>query len=64
MAAFPTYRVRSAIRDLGKALALPQAELERLARLTDGWSTDGAAELARLPDGVQAGSRAGAPSAS
>ena len=37
VAAFPTYRVRGAIRDLGKALALPQGEIERMARLADGW---------------------------
>src|SRR3954447_6117344 len=49
VAAFPTYRVRGAIRDLGKALALPQGEVERMARMTDGW--DRGAESARLPDG-------------
>jgi error-prone DNA polymerase len=49
VAAFPTYRVRGAIRDLGKALALPQGEVERMARMTDGW--DHGAESARLPDG-------------
>ena len=36
VASFATYRSRGAIRDLGKALGLPFAELERLARLTDG----------------------------
>ena len=50
VAAFPTYKVRGAIRDLGKALALPQGEIERMARLTDGW--DRGAESARLPDGL------------
>jgi error-prone DNA polymerase len=49
VAAFPTYRVRGAIRDLGKALALPQGEIERMARMTDGWDRGG--ESARLPDG-------------
>jgi error-prone DNA polymerase len=48
VAAFPTYRVRGAIRDLGKALALPQGEIERMARMTDGW--DSGAESARLPE--------------
>ena len=33
VATFATYRPRSAIRDAGKALGLPQAELDRLARL-------------------------------
>jgi error-prone DNA polymerase len=37
VAAFPTYRTRGAIRDLGKALALPQGEVERMARLADAW---------------------------
>jgi error-prone DNA polymerase len=32
VAAFPTYRPRGAVRDLGKALALPPAEIERVAR--------------------------------
>ena len=37
VASFATYRSRGAIRDVGKALGLPYAELERLARVTDGW---------------------------
>jgi error-prone DNA polymerase len=37
VATFATYRSRGAIRDVGKALGLPPAELERLARVTDGW---------------------------
>jgi error-prone DNA polymerase len=37
VASFATYRSRGAIRDIGKALGLPFAELERLARVTDGW---------------------------
>src|SRR5207244_6846613 len=37
VASFATYRSRGAIRDLGKVLGLPFGELERLARLTDGW---------------------------
>ena len=36
VASFSTYHARGAIRDVGKALGLPFAELERLARLTDG----------------------------
>ena len=32
VASFATYRTRSAIRDAGKALGLPEAELDRLAR--------------------------------
>src|SRR6478672_7929858 len=36
VAAFATYRSRGAIRDVGKALGLPYADLERLAKLSDG----------------------------
>jgi error-prone DNA polymerase len=50
VAAFPTYRARGAIRDVGKALGLPAAELERLARLTDGNPRRVAEEMGRLPD--------------
>ena len=32
VAAFPTYRSRGAVRDLGAALGLPQGEIERVAR--------------------------------
>jgi error-prone DNA polymerase len=32
VAAFPTYRPRGAVRDLGKALALPTEEIERVAK--------------------------------
>ncbi len=51
VATFPTYRARGAIRDVGKALGLPYADLERLARLTDGWNAAHVAdEIAALPD--------------
>jgi error-prone DNA polymerase len=51
VASFATYRSRGAIRDVGKALGLPHAELERLARVTDGWNaTRVAGEMASLPD--------------
>jgi error-prone DNA polymerase len=51
VASFATYRSRGAIRDVGKALGLPHAELERLARITDGWHAQRVAdELALLPD--------------
>jgi error-prone DNA polymerase len=35
VAAFPTYRARGAIRELGKVLGLPAGEIERLARGAD-----------------------------
>ncbi len=44
VASFSTYRSRGAIRDVGKALGLPFGELERLARVTDGWQATGVAE--------------------
>ena len=51
VASFATYRSRGAIRDVGKALGLPHSELERLARVTDGWSAERVAdEVAELPD--------------
>jgi error-prone DNA polymerase len=55
VAAFPTFRIRMAVRELGKALALPDADLERISRLADAWSHSGAVaeELMRLPDGEQ-----------
>jgi error-prone DNA polymerase len=49
VASFSTYHSRGAIRDVGKALGLPQAELERLARLTEGNPRRVAEELERLP---------------
>jgi error-prone DNA polymerase len=52
VASFATYRSRGAIRDVGKALGLPYAELERLAKLSDGWDARRVGEeVARLPDG-------------
>jgi error-prone DNA polymerase len=51
VASFATYRSRGAIRDVGKALGLPPAELERLARVSDGWNAKRVAEeLALLPE--------------
>ena len=52
VATFSSYRSHGAIRDVGKALGLPFAELERLARVTDGWHATGVAgELDSLPGG-------------
>ena len=36
-----TYQVKGAVRDLGKALGLPQAEVDRLAKFTDHGSAKG-----------------------
>ncbi len=49
VASFSTYHSRGAIRDLGKALGLPFAELERLARVTEGNPYRVAEEVERLP---------------
>jgi error-prone DNA polymerase len=49
VASFSTYHARGAIRDIGKALGLPQAELERLARLTEGNPRRVAEEIEHLP---------------
>ncbi|HYI14335.1 MAG TPA: DNA polymerase III subunit alpha, partial [Thermomicrobiales bacterium] len=49
--AFPTYHVRSAIRDIGKALGLPAPDLDRLAKLSERTSADRLeAEMERLPE--------------
>ena len=54
VAAFPTFKARMAIRELGRALALPDTDLTRLSRLTDGWSSAEGLErdITRLPDGA------------
>jgi error-prone DNA polymerase len=46
VAAFPTFRARGAIRELGKVLGLPAGEIERVARGADGYGPahPGAAE--------------------
>jgi error-prone DNA polymerase len=57
VATFASYRSRGAIRDVGRALGLPFAELERLARVTDGWdATRVGDELAGVP-GAHSGPR-------
>ncbi len=37
VAAFATYKVKSAVRDFAKALGLPPGDIERLARTVDPW---------------------------
>jgi error-prone DNA polymerase len=48
---FPTYRLRSAVREIGKALDLPAGELEQVAKLSDHYSGAGQLrdELDKLP---------------
>ncbi len=62
VAAFPTFRARGAIRELGKVLGLPPGELERLARSADmymrpdghdGWEEGPSEHEAPAPPGVR-----------
>jgi error-prone DNA polymerase len=51
VATFPTYRIRSAVREVGKALGLPPAELDRLAKVSEGYYASAKAvreEMGRL----------------
>ncbi|HET7450731.1 MAG TPA: error-prone DNA polymerase [Gaiellaceae bacterium] len=57
VATFATYRSRGAIRDVGKALGLPVSELERLARVTDGWDATRVGEELEGVAGRHAGPR-------
>jgi error-prone DNA polymerase len=57
VASFSTYRSRGAIRDVGKALGLPFAELERLAQITDGWSAAAVGEELNTVPGRHSGPR-------
>ena len=48
---FPTYRIRSTLREIGKALDLPMGDLEKLSKLAERRSGGGLMEeLRRLPE--------------
>ena len=47
VAAFPTFRARGAIRELGKVLGLPPGEIERVARMADSHRGDVERDIAR-----------------
>jgi error-prone DNA polymerase len=48
---FPTYRLKSAVREIGKALELPLGELEKLSKLAEHRSASGLTEeIASLPE--------------
>lgn len=48
---FPTYRLRSAVREIGKALELPMGDVEKLGKLAERWSAAGVGgEMARIPE--------------
>ncbi len=46
---FPTYRTRSTVRELGKALSLPAGDIEKLAKLAEPGEDGFMAELERIP---------------
>lgn len=49
--AFSTYRLRSAVRDVGKALGLPLPDLDRIAKLSEPRNADHlGSELERFPE--------------
>ncbi len=47
---FPTYRVRGAVRELGKVLGLPEAELDKLAKRSEGFARSLRDEMMRMPE--------------
>jgi error-prone DNA polymerase len=66
VAAFPTYRSRGAIRELGKALGLPPGEIERVARGSEGLAKDVEGDIAAAygrgkARAVEPGGRLGRP---
>jgi len=58
VASFPTFQVRSAVRDFAKVLGLPVAEVERLTRTVDPWKPGN--DIAAEVEGVRT-SEAGSP---
>src|SRR5580692_7392616 len=46
VAAYPTFRARGAIRELGKVLGLPPGEIERMARGAERYRGDGERDIA------------------
>jgi error-prone DNA polymerase len=57
VAAFPTFKVRGAIRELGKVLGLPPGEIERVARGAEPWAVHGVDSDVQHGLGRQAGGR-------
>jgi error-prone DNA polymerase len=50
VSAFSTYRLRSAVRDIGKALGLPATDIDKIAKMSEGRSAkDLGEELDRIP---------------
>ncbi len=55
VAAFPTFRARGAIRELGKVLGLPPGEIERVARGAENWKGGAEHDIDAVVDIVDAG---------
>jgi error-prone DNA polymerase len=55
VAAFPTFRSRGAIRELGKVLGLPAGELERVARGAEPWAVGGVTADVESALGLESG---------
>jgi len=55
VAAFPTFRSRGAIRELGKVLGLPPGELERVARGAEPWAVKGVTRDVETALGMEPG---------
>jgi error-prone DNA polymerase len=62
VAAFPTFRARGAIRELGKALGLPAGEIERAARGAEPWGRGATIPDPKPSGAVQAEPGPGSPS--
>ncbi|HEY7077119.1 MAG TPA: DNA polymerase III subunit alpha [Solirubrobacteraceae bacterium] len=59
VAAFPTFRSRGAIRELGKVLGLPAGEVERVARGAEPWAARGVARDVEVALGMEPSSPPG-----
>jgi error-prone DNA polymerase len=59
VAAFPTFRSRGAIRELGKVLGLPAGELERVARGAEPWAVKGVERDVEVALGMEPSSEPG-----
>ncbi len=57
VAAFPTFRTRGAIRELGKVLGLPPGEIERLARGAEVFGPLGEADLEAIDERARGSAR-------
>jgi error-prone DNA polymerase len=60
VAAFPTFRARGAVRELGKVLGLPAGEIERVARDADRYGGDAEHDIASVLASAQPSGSAGA----